>query len=344
MGHGKSITEQSPRGYFTGGWFGAVEDTVRLMKDTMVEFPGVPYILFGHSMGSFMARTILAKYPDSGIAGAIICGTGWQPAAVLTAGSLACKLVCRTGDARKPSKLLHAMAFGTYNSRIEHPRIAFDWLSRDKRIVDAYEADPLCGFMASAGLMGDMMEGIAWIQNDQNMASMKKDLPVFFVAGGDDPVGAYGSGVLKAVEMFKKWGMERVDHKIYPLCRHEILNEINRMEIYENLAQWIKGIVLQPCVQFSDLLGKVLLVGITYYTHDEQLIEQKQYYGEVVVANEEYVQIRRENGELFALPPDLRSTHPAQPGEYKLRSTGEIVVNPDYLATWQVFRPEPEKE
>lgn len=239
MGHGKSITERSPKGYFAGGWFGAVEDTYRLMRDTMAEFTGVPYILFGHSMGSFMARTILAKYPDSGIAGAIICGTAWQPAAVLSAGRMAYKLVCRTGDPKKPSKLLHGMAFGSYNSRIEHPRTASDWLTRDKRIVDAYEADPLCGFMASAGLMADMMEGIAWIQDEKNTASMKKDLPVFFVAGGDDPVGAYGSGVLKAVDIFKAWGMEQVSHKIYPLCRHEILNEINRTEIYEDLLQWI---------------------------------------------------------------------------------------------------------
>lgn len=97
-------------------------------------------------------------------------------------------------------------------------------------------------------------------------------------------------------------------------------------------------------IQFLDLLGKVLLIGITYYTHDNQLIEQIQVYGEVVVSNEEYVQIRRKNGELFNMPPDLRSTRPAQPGEYQLRSTGEIVVNPDYLATWSVYRPNPDDE
>ena len=243
MGHGKSITEQSPKGYFSGGWFGAVEDTCRLMQDTMAQFPGVPYLLFGHSMGSFMARTILAKYPGSGIAGVVICGTGWLPGAVLAAGNLASKLVCKTGDARKPSKLLHAMAFGSYNSRIEHPRTASDWLTRDQRIVDAYEADPLCGFMASAGLMGDMMEGVAWIQDEKNTASMKKDLPVFFVAGGDDPVGGYGSGVLKAAEMFKKWGMEQVSHKIYPLCRHEILNEINKEDVYSDLHRWMENVI-----------------------------------------------------------------------------------------------------
>ena len=95
MGHGKSISQQAPQGCFPGGWEGAVADTYRLLTDTKAEFPELPYVLFGHSMGSFMARTILAIYPDSGIAAAIICGTGWQPGAVLKAGKLACKLVAK---------------------------------------------------------------------------------------------------------------------------------------------------------------------------------------------------------------------------------------------------------
>lgn len=95
-------------------------------------------------------------------------------------------------------------------------------------------------------------------------------------------------------------------------------------------------------IQLSDLIGKVMLVGITYYTHDDMLIEQKQYFGEVVEANDRLIRIRRDNGELFTIPPDLRSTHRAKPGEYRLRSTGEIVVNPDYLSMWNIHKSEPE--
>ena len=103
MGHGKSISQECPQGYFAGGWQTAVDDTYRLTRDTMAEFRDVPFILFGHSMGSFMARTILAKYPDSGITAAVICGTGWQPAPVLAAGKAACALVCRAKGERAPS-------------------------------------------------------------------------------------------------------------------------------------------------------------------------------------------------------------------------------------------------
>lgn len=242
MGHGKSISDQAPQGYFCGGWMAAVEDTYRLMKKTMEEFPGVPYILYGHSMGSFMARTILAKYPDSGITGAIICGTGWMPGAVVSAGKAVSNVVCKAKGERTPSKELKAMMFGSYNKKIEHPRTASDWLTRDRASVDAFIADPLCGFVPSAGLVRDMMTGILYIQDGSSLDNMKKDLPVFFIAGGDDPVGNYGAGVRQAAENFKKHGMERVELRIYPLCRHEIHNEINKEEIYEDVAQWIAAV------------------------------------------------------------------------------------------------------
>ena len=243
MGHGKSISQECPQGYFAGGWQTAVDDTYRLTRDTMAEFRDVPFILFGHSMGSFMARTILAKYPDSGITAAVICGTGWQPAPVLAAGKAACALVCRAKGERAPSPLLQAMAFGTYNRKVEHPRTPYDWISRDNSVVNAYKADPLCGFTPTAGPMRDMMEGIAYIQREENLAKMGKALPVLFIAGGDDPVGSYGAGVRTAAEAFRKAGMERVDVRIYPLCRHELLNEINREEIMDDVSRWIDGVL-----------------------------------------------------------------------------------------------------
>ena len=243
MGHGKSIAGGSTQGYFHGGWFTAVEDTCQLMKMTMAEFPGVPYVLFGHSMGSFMARTLLCEYPDSGIAAAIICGTGWQPGAVLTAGKALSKLMCKTGDETQPNNTLQAIVFGGYNKRVEHPRTEKDWLTRDAAVVDAYIADPLCGYVASVGLLRDMLDGIDYIQKPKNLAKMNKQLPVFFIAGGDDPVGAYGKGVQQTADAFQKAGMAYVTTRIYPLCRHEIHNEINKDEVYEDVAQWLKKVL-----------------------------------------------------------------------------------------------------
>ena len=239
MGHGQSINNGGIQGYFHGGWFAAVADSYKLLEDTKQEFPQVPYILFGHSMGSFMARTILCKYPDSGIDAAIICGTGWQPAFALPALAKVIDTIARKNGEEKPNETLQNMVFGSYNKKVEHPRTEFDWLSRDKAQVDAYIAHPLCGFTASAGLLRDMMLGIAYIERSDSLNAMKKDLPVFFIAGGDDPVGSYGKGVRQAADAFKKAGMTDVSVRLYPLGRHEILNEINKEEVYEDVAQWI---------------------------------------------------------------------------------------------------------
>ena len=239
MGHGQSINGDGIQGYFHGGWFTAVEDTVQLMNDTKKEYPNVPYILFGHSMGSFMVRTILCKYSDSCITAAVICGTGWQPAFAMPAVIKLVEAVCKKTGETKPNETLQNLIFGSYNGKVEHPRTTYDWLTRDAKIVDAYIAHPLCGFTASAGLLRDMMKGISFIEQSVNLNAMRKDLPVFFIAGGDDPVGSYGKGVQKAVNAFRKAGMTDVSVRLYPLCRHEILNEINKEEIFGDISRWI---------------------------------------------------------------------------------------------------------
>ena len=243
MGHGASVAGGSTQGFFHGGWFAAVDDTVKLMKDTMAEHPGVPYVLFGHSMGSFMARTILAKYPDCGITAAVICGTGWLSAAPLPVLIKVVEGICRKTGEETPSPKLKAMVFGGYNKRIPNARTSVDWLSRDESAVDAYVANPFCGFIPTCGLFRDMMEGIHYIEQRKNLRNMKKHLPVFFIAGGEDPVGPYGKGVERCAAEFKKAGMINVACKIYPGCRHEILNELNRDEVYGDVTNWLRPYV-----------------------------------------------------------------------------------------------------
>lgn len=240
MGHGQSINGDGIQGYFHGGWFTAIEDSMQLMEDTKAEFPDTPYILFGHSMGSFMARTILCKYPDCGLTAAVICGTGWQPAAAMPAMVKLVEGICKLSGEDKPNETLQKLIFGSYNKKVEHPRTSYDWLTRDDKIVDAYIAHPLCGFIPTAGLLRDMMKGMLYIEQKENLSNMQKNLPVFFIAGGDDPVGPYGKGVHTCAEAFRKVGMEDVSVRIYPLCRHEILNEINREQVYQDVWKWIE--------------------------------------------------------------------------------------------------------
>lgn len=240
MGHGGSIGDEGTMGCFTGGWHKAVADTHRLLSYTRMECPDVPYILLGHSMGSFMVRTMLAKYPKCGVSAAIISGTAWMHRGIINSGIAAAALVAKRQGLEKPSKLLNDMMFGGYNRKIEHQRTSHDWLTRDKKIVDDYVADPLCGFTITAGLAKDMLTGLKYIQEPEHLAKMRKDLPVFFIAGADDPVGNYGAGVKQTVQAFRKAGMEKVSLRLYPMCRHEVLNELNREEIYANILDWLK--------------------------------------------------------------------------------------------------------
>ena len=240
MGHGGSIGDHDIPGYFEGGWFKAVADCQRLLSYTRMELPDVPYILLGHSMGSFMVRTMLAKYPKLNISAAILSGTAWMHRGIINTGLATASLICKTEGPNSSSKLLTNMMFGGNNRRVEHKRTDYDWLTRDSACVDAYIADPLCGFSVTSGLVRDMMTGLRFIQEPEHLRKMRKDLPVLFISGNDDPVGGYGEGVTKAWKEVCRAGMERCDIRLYPLCRHEVLNEINKKEVYDHILHWLQ--------------------------------------------------------------------------------------------------------
>ena len=239
MGHGGSLEGGSTRGYFDGGWMTAAEDSYALLQKTAAEYPGVPYFLYGHSMGSFLTRTLLWRYPNTKLAGAVISGTGWQPVAVLKAGRAICRSQAKKVGETNSSPAVNKLMFGNYNKSYENPRTSFDWLSRDAAAVDAYIADPLCGFDASVGLARDMLGGMELNQKKVNLANMPKKLPILFVAGDCDPVGSMGKGVRKTAEAFTKAGMEHVTLKLYPQGRHEMHNEINKEELYADVQRFL---------------------------------------------------------------------------------------------------------
>lgn len=243
MGHGRSVPPGEPKAYFRGGWFSAVEDTIRLANILKEKYPAQKHILFGHSMGSFIVRTILADYPDLEISACVLCGTCWMPETVLRAGKRLCDIVCKYKGEKNPSKRLQRMVFGSYNLRIEHPRTPYDWVCRSGKVVDAYLSDPLCALDVTAGLMRDMLTGLIYVQQQDNLQRMNKKLPILFVAGGDDPVGLYGEGIEQCFEAFSENKIVNMKKQVYPLCRHEILHEINKAEIMEDILLWINSMM-----------------------------------------------------------------------------------------------------
>ena len=189
-------------------------------------------------MGSFLTRTYIIRYPSE-LTGAVICGTGQQSSALVGAGNAMAKFVCSVRGVKHKSGLLNKTAFGKYNSEFVPVRTMFDWLSRDEANVDKYMKDPLCGFVPSASLFRDMMGGIAFIGNAENVGKMRKDLPVLFISGDKDPVGEDGKGVKRAFAMFQDAGMKDVKLIMYPDCRHELLNELNKDEVMNDVLSWM---------------------------------------------------------------------------------------------------------
>ena len=215
----------------------------RLMQMTKEEYPDLPYVIYGHSMGSFMTRTLLYTYPEAGLKAAVLSGTGWMPKAVLRTGRAVCAAEGRRKGMNSCSPMIDKLMFGSYNKGYENPRTPVDWLSRDTAEVDKYIADPLLGFPASVGLAREMLGGMLMNEDKKNLDKMPKDLPVLFVSGDKDTVGSNGKGVQQAYEAFQAAGMRDVRIKLYPGARHELHNELNREELHRDVLAFLEDVL-----------------------------------------------------------------------------------------------------
>ena len=229
----------------------------QLMRLSMEETYGtkLPYFVFGHSMGSFIVRAYIARY-GQGLNGAIICGTGHNPMAVCKAGGIMAKAIAKVKGDGYRSKFLNGLADGAYSKAIPDARTPFDWLNTDPEKVDEYINDPACGFMFSAGGYVALMGLTAEVADKKKIAGIAKDLPVYFIAGDSDPVGANGQGVKTVFEMFKAAGIKDVDCKIYKNMRHEILNEPGHLEVYEDVLAWINTHLMREAAPAQEELDR----------------------------------------------------------------------------------------
>ena len=240
LGHGLSLPEGGTPVYFGEGntWNTVVDDIYVLHQRIRLWYPDVPLCIMGHSMGSFLTRTYLIRYPGT-VKAAVIMGTGWQPKAVIAGGMAVAKAVGAVVE-NGTSDLVTNLAFGAYNKLFAPNRTSCDWLSADEDNVDTYMADPLCGADATVGLFRQMLLGIRFNQKLSNLRQMDPHIPVLFVAGEKDPVGDCGNGVRRTYQEFRRAGMQDCTLKLYPGLRHEILNEkAQQQQIFEDIGQWL---------------------------------------------------------------------------------------------------------
>ena len=239
-GHGLT-KEEDEKGWFAykDGWMTIAQDSWQLDQVIMEECQGVPHFLMGHSMGSFLARTVATEHPAAFDA-LIIMGSGASKGLLGKVGrTIALRHVKKYGS-KMPDHKLDKLSFGSYNRKVENKRTPFDWLSRDPNEVDKYIADPLCGFVCSSQFYADLVEGVETANDFSRMKKLRKNMPVLIISGDADPVGDYGKGINKIYKLYKKAGLEDVTLRLIPGGRHEILNESDKKETSEYIGSWLK--------------------------------------------------------------------------------------------------------
>lgn len=244
LGHGRTARGPEELGFTCeqDGWRIMADDVRALRERTGGRYPGLPYLLLGHSMGSFLARTYLIRYPGT-VDACALSGTGHQSRALIAFGRAVIALERARLGAQGRSRLVQKLCFGAYNLQFRPVRTANDWISRDEQVVDAYNADPCCQFQPTTALFGDMMDGLRFITDPQNLARMNPATPILFFSGDQDPVGGSGAGVKRAYHAFRKAGCTDVTMKLYPGGRHEMLNETNRDQVYRDVLAWMERVL-----------------------------------------------------------------------------------------------------
>jgi alpha-beta hydrolase superfamily lysophospholipase len=241
LGHGKSVNGgHEPYGYFCKRDPATVviRDVHRLKKMIQEDYPGVPQVIMGHSMGSFVVRNYLCRY-GTGVNAAILMGTGMPGKMLIGSARFIANLQAAFIGGGKPGKLLNKMAFGGYNKKIKDSTATFAWLSVNAENVKNYEDDPLCGQPFSINGFQTLLELPYRILKPKNLANMPPRLPILIVSGTEDPVGDYGRGPKKTRQSLRKAGVHDVEVNLYPWGRHEILMEAEKMEVYTDIINWL---------------------------------------------------------------------------------------------------------
>ena len=244
LGHGKSMGNNPP-GYFCEKKPDKVlVENVRTLKDIMrKEYPNIPYVVFGHSMGSFITRNFVHSYGNE-IDGAVICATGMPPKAVAMALKATANILQVFKGSRHVSHFINNIAFGSYLKRIPNPKTSSDWLSVNEENVQKYIADPLCGFIFTLNGFRGLAGLLLGLHEKEKIAAIPQNLPLHFLYGNEDPVGDYGIGVEKAIQSYVNAGVKKVSKNMYAGKRHELLNEDNKMEVMNDLFTWLKKEIL----------------------------------------------------------------------------------------------------
>lgn len=238
LGHGRTVKNEEDFGYFSkeNGWEHLSQDVHILQKEISGKYPNLPYIIFGHSMGSLVVRTYLTKYDDN-LTAVILSGTSGQKAGLIT-GQILTKCIMLLKGERYRSPLLEYLITGSFNKKFKPNRTKADWTTRDEEAVDKYQKDPLCGINFTTNGYLNLLKGSYYLSKQKNINKTAK-VPILLISGDKDPVGGMGKGVIRVENMLKKAGLQDVTIRLFKDARHELTNEINKDEVYYVIFNWL---------------------------------------------------------------------------------------------------------
>ena len=243
LGHGDSVTDEAEWGYFSEKRPSetAVADMHQVTRIIQNQYPDCPYFILGHSMGSFLLRRYLTLHSGD-VTGAVICGTGTQPKAVTRFGMLVCCLIGLFRGWHYRSRFITEVSFGKTYAQFDKTGedVSRNWLSKNEESVRAYYQDPRCTFVFTLNGYFGLFSTIHYVSCMKHVRKIRKDLPVLFLSGADDPVGNFGEGVKKAYAQYRQAGIQDVKLKLYQDDRHEILQETDREKVFADIYQWCR--------------------------------------------------------------------------------------------------------
>lgn len=247
VGHGKSVSNAEDLGHIPlrsadaalSGSDILVEDVHALRVRMQSEFPDAPYVIFGHSMGSFVTRAYIARYGE-GLAAVVLCGTGQQPRPLSAFGVAASRLIAKLRGERFRSKLIDSLGVGAYAKKVPDAQTALDWISPERDAVDEYIADLECGQMFTVGGYAALTGLTGRVVTKESADRVPKSLPLLFIAGEGDPVGEFGRGVRAAAGRYRTAGVKTVDVRLFAGMRHEIVNRPEGAPVRECVDCWLK--------------------------------------------------------------------------------------------------------
>jgi len=241
-GHGRTVQEDRDLGFLGPdgtGWDRVLGDLWVVHQHIDGTHPSLPRVLVGHSMGSFLALELAIRHPDA-MAAMVLSGSKRGGGVMGQAGRVAARIERARLGPRGRSGVLNYLSFGSYNKPFEPTRTEFDWLSRDATENDAYVSDPRCGFVATTQLWVDLLDALARLGTEDTLSRVPKQLPIFGIAGAEDPVANQPPSFEALAQGLTAAGIRSLRTRRYPGARHELFHETNRAEVFADVIAWLE--------------------------------------------------------------------------------------------------------